>query len=1192
MKKTSITLILLVLLGSLFSVQVSPIQAQSVADFFLSLYNSSLTVQNVVEQESIDNMTVAYIANLSPQGFIALSVDTNIQPIIAFSFRSNFIFDNDPDNALYNMLLNDMTGRIDAMNSGTLPNVADHNILWTNYLNQNYTYFNQREEEYWPPAGTTSTGGWIETQWNQDTSPFNSFCPIDPETNTRSVTGCVATALSQVLNYHEYIGDRVWSDADDYISEGTIPNISIDDDYLAHYFPPFSEINTYLDDLRSHYSTGDITNTDISALCFVSGIACEMDYSSQGSGAHMGSSILIDKFNYYTADEISGAIPDMIISSLIPNMKNAQPAILALKNNAGTGHFVVCDGYWINDENEDFFHINYGWGGYQDSWYDLPDFSGSYDFFGNSILNIAPPGCHGILSGTVSLIGGDGQLSNVTIKAGNNTTYPDENGYYEIELYKGIYDVEAFHFGYGKLVTEVEIFANQNTNEIDFQMEASSPNYLYVPTTCTTIQNGIDTAQDGDIVIVLPGTYYENINFNGKRIIVASYYYLSQREDYINSTIINGGHNGRVVTFNHCEQFDSILSGFTITEGYLDPTNMYSHGSGIYCLYSSPTLRNLIITDNEAQHAAGIDMLCSNSSLANIRIFDNPQTGTSGAIRCTWSSNNTMKNVLIYNNDQKGLQISCNSVVTLQNATIWNNGLVGSTTCSNSELEMTNCLVWNNNNGGVQILKENNASLIINHSDIQGGLPTGATGHNNINTYPLLVDPANGDFQPKWTSTEFSPLIDAGDPSILDHDGTPSDIGAIQAIDHKVDSIDLIDMTEGINWKCFPVLDHVFTGNDIASSIFEEVQRMPPYPAALDLVEFQNFNNNIFYNNEFWLNNSHQFTSDSGCKIHMNDPYTIEITGFLEDPYHVIELELGDNWIGYYLEASMEPLEAFEAVLDDIDMIQTKTFTLNKTALGWLGASNWTLNYGDLVVVHCTSNCNFYWGQDGGGTVPIKSRDSATEFTYIEEANYLPIYVNLDNQKSGNPTEIGLFINGECKGAEVITDSLVQIRAYVLNDTTTFDPAEVELHLAYGSRAQSITIEDFKIKHAITDGWESRHEYTDKNLHNYYMISLTDSENGTPVVNRTSLSQNYPNPFNPTTTISYSLAQPGNVELAVYNIKGQKVKTLVCEKKEAGQHQVIWDGTNNSHSTVSSGIYFYRLASGKKILNKKMLLLK
>jgi hypothetical protein len=288
----------------------------------------------------------------------------------------------------------------------------------------------------------------------------------------------------------------------------------------------------------------------------------------------------------------------------------------------------------------------------------------------------------------------------------------------------------------------------------------------------------------------------------------------------------------------------------------------------------------------------------------------------------------------------------------------------------------------------------------------------------------------------------------------------------------------------------------------------------------------------------------------------------------------------------------MKPLEAFEAVLDDIDMIQTKTFTLNKTALGWLGASNWTLNYGDLVVVHCTSNCNFYWGQDGGGTVPIKSRDSATEFTYIEEANYLPIYVNLDNQKSGNPTEIGLFINGDCKGAEVITDSLVQIRAYVLNDTTTFDPAEVELHLAYGSRAQSITIEDFKIKHAITDAWVSRHEYTDKSIHDYYMMSLTDSENGTPAVNRTSLSQNYPNPFNPTTTISYSLAQPGNVELAVYNIKGQKVKTLVNERKEAGSHKVIWNGKNDTNKSVSSGIYFYQLSTYTKNMKKKMLLLK
>jgi hypothetical protein len=200
--------------------------------------------------------------------------------------------------------------------------------------------------------------------------------------------------------------------------------------------------------------------------------------------------------------------------------------------------------------------------------------------------------------------------------------------------------------------------------------------------------------------------------------------------------------------------------------------------------------------------------------------------------------------------------------------------------------------------------------------------------------------------------------------------------------------------------------------------------------------------------------------------------------------------------------------------------------------------------------------------------------------------------VNLDNQKSGNPTEIGLFINGDCKGAEVITDSLVQIRAYVLNDTTTFDPAEVELHLAYGSRAQSITIEDFKIKHAITDAWVSRHEYTDKSIHDYYMMSLTDTENNIPVVIRTTLSQNYPNPFNPITTINYSITEEGTVELTVYNIKGQKVKTLVNERKEAGQHSIVWNGKDNTNKTVSSGIYFYSLSTGKKNMKKKMLLLK
>ena len=88
------------------------------------------------------------------------------------------------------------------------------------------------------------------------------------------------------------------------------------------------------------------------------------------------------------------------------------------------------------------------------------------------------------------------------------------------------------------------------------------------------------------------------------------------------------------------------------------------------------------------------------------------------------------------------------------------------------------------------------------------------------------------------------------------------------------------------------------------------------------------------------------------------------------------------------------------------------------------------------------------------------------------------------------------------------------------------------------------------------------------------------------------MEQNTPNPFNPTTTISYSIPQDGKVELKVYNIKGQLVKTLVKDHLEAGTHKTVWDGDNDTGKRVSSGVYLYRLESGGKTKVRKMLLLK
>jgi len=90
----------------------------------------------------------------------------------------------------------------------------------------------------------------------------------------------------------------------------------------------------------------------------------------------------------------------------------------------------------------------------------------------------------------------------------------------------------------------------------------------------------------------------------------------------------------------------------------------------------------------------------------------------------------------------------------------------------------------------------------------------------------------------------------------------------------------------------------------------------------------------------------------------------------------------------------------------------------------------------------------------------------------------------------------------------------------------------------------------------------------------------------------TKLTGNYPNPFNPTTTIAFDLARTGHVTLDIYNIKGQKVRSLANNVMEAGQHTVVWNGADDAGHSVSSGVYFYRMTTVGHSQMKKMLLLK
>lgn len=91
------------------------------------------------------------------------------------------------------------------------------------------------------------------------------------------------------------------------------------------------------------------------------------------------------------------------------------------------------------------------------------------------------------------------------------------------------------------------------------------------------------------------------------------------------------------------------------------------------------------------------------------------------------------------------------------------------------------------------------------------------------------------------------------------------------------------------------------------------------------------------------------------------------------------------------------------------------------------------------------------------------------------------------------------------------------------------------------------------------------------------------------------LMQNYPNPFttvNSETTIKFELKKPGKTEVAIYNIKGQKVKTLLDKNLKLGKHILLWNGNDENGNKVANGLYFYKVEQNKETKVKKMILIK
>jgi len=148
----------------------------------------------------------------------------------------------------------------------------------------------------------------------------------------------------------------------------------------------------------------------------------------------------------------------------------------------------------------------------------------------------------------------------------------------------------------------------------------------------TSIQEGINNSVNGDTVLVYPGTYYENINYNGINITVASLYFTTLADSFIHQTIIDGNQNGSVVTFESGEDTTAILCGFTIQNGSGTYNDFLIMGGGILIVNSQASINNCIITNNISQGGAGICLYNSTVNIAGSNIINNHCTFWGGGI--------------------------------------------------------------------------------------------------------------------------------------------------------------------------------------------------------------------------------------------------------------------------------------------------------------------------------------------------------------------------------------------------------------------------------------------------------------------------------------------------------------------------------------------------------------------------------
>jgi len=375
------------------------------------------------------------IVYLEPSGFVIVSADDLIEPIIGFADDGNY--DPSAENPLGSLVTRDINGRIGDI-PGTTGSAASIEQLKSNQAQKKWRSFLNLASE--PGESVTLASSYpicnnyisdirvaplLQSKWGQiwyygryhiKHACFNYYTPqlIDDEVTfiedqiENYPSGCIATAMAQLMRYHMY---------PDHAIESKEFNISVD------WFIAKRRL------VLGHGSGGKYSWTDmvdipgdnttdrqrraIGTICHDAGVAVGTQYTANGSGAFMSDAMiaLVDTFEYeqaiWGANKNKNIDSQYLIEIINPNLDANSPVILALKDSDDmfNGHAVVCDGYGYNSSTL-YHHLNIGWDGIDDCWYNLSDIvcpnAGSFDTITECVYNIFPDCTGEIISGRIT----------------------------------------------------------------------------------------------------------------------------------------------------------------------------------------------------------------------------------------------------------------------------------------------------------------------------------------------------------------------------------------------------------------------------------------------------------------------------------------------------------------------------------------------------------------------------------------------------------------------------------------------------------------------------------------------------------------------------------------------------------------------------------------------------------------------